>query len=256
MKKTPSALIPFSLVVIGFVLACNFPLFLGQPEQLEQTPTLDMPFSSLTATKTLTPTATATTTSTPTIIPETPTMAPTLPGYTPTLETYSTPGMAPFCEDTEAVIQSSCEYPFARQSGAFCVDKSPYNLIALSDGATYELLHNYVQCEEAGVQDGQRNVICTAPMAFYFELKVCDSACTSLQIETDYDRCPFGYQYNNLQNCCTNSIQEVSQGCTVLKLKTISCAFDCEQFKSSSTCSSYGYSCRWDYSTSTCRLRK
>jgi len=251
MKKISYALMPFSLVFVGFILSCNFLTPTEQSEQVEQTPTTNVPVSSPTVTETLLPTEA----STPTPIPATPTKAPIPPANLPTLEPSPTPGMAPFCDDG-VVNQSSCEYPFAQQSSTFCVNKSPYNLIAVSDRATYQLLHDYVKCEEAGVTDGQRHVICTGPMAYYFELRVCDSACTSLQVETDYDRCPYGYVYNNLQGCCTNTIQEVEQGCTVLKLRTISCQIDCGQFKTYSACNGYGYACRWDSATSTCRLKK
>ena len=248
MKKIPFAVLPFSLILVGIVLACNF---LIPQKPFEQTPTPSVTLQSPTPTETLTPTPT----STPTSIPPTDTSVPTRTSI-PTLVTYSTPVMAPFCDDAEVVAQSACEYPIARQSGAFCINKSPYNLIALSDRATYELLHEHVQCEEAGVKDGQRNVICTGPMAYYFELRVCDSACTSLRVEPDLDRCPFGYAYNNLQNCCTKEIQEVAQGCTVLKLRTKSCTIDCGQFKTSKTCTDYGYACRWNYEISACQLRK
>ncbi len=259
MKNIRYVIIPLSLVLIGFILSCNF---LAPPEP---TPSPDAPASSPTLTETLKPTST----STPTLISATDTLVPppfiisatdtplfaTLTSI-PTLAVSSTPQMAPFCDDTEVVGQSSCGYPIAQQSGAFCVKKSPYNLIALNDSATYQLLHDHVQCKEAGVQDGQRNVICTGPMAYYFELRVCDSACTSLRIEPDLDRCPFGYAYNNLQKCCTNEIQELAQGCTVLKLRTINCEIDCGQFTKSSTCTAYGYACRWNYENDTCQLRK
>lgn len=251
-KKTRYVLVPFSLVLVGFILTCNF---LFPREQDEQTLTPDVPLTSPTETATLLPTLTPPPTNTPTPIPATVTPFPTATRI-PTLVSYSTPELAPFCDDADVVNQSSCGYPIAEQSGAFCIKKSPYNLIALSDSATYELLHEHVQCEEAGVKDGQRNVICTGPMAYYFELRVCDSACTSLRIESDLSRCPFGYAYNNLQNCCTNEIQEVAQGCTVLKLRTKSCEIDCDQFISSSTCTAYGYACRWNYETNTCQLRK
>jgi hypothetical protein len=142
------------------------------------------------------------------------------------------------------------------QSSAFCEDKSPYNLIVLNDRATYQLLHEHIQCSEAGVINGQRMISCTGPMAYYFELRVCDSACSSLSIEPGALQCPLGYNYNNLQDCCTKETQEVNGGCVVLKLRTKSCAIDCGQFTSSKTCTNYGYACRWDYENSTCQLRK
>ena len=210
-----------------------------------------MPLSSPTVTETLTPLLT----NTPTPIPATRTPYPTLT-RPPTLAPYATPVMAPFCDDPDVVSQSACEYPIAQQTGAFCVNKSPYNLIALSDGATYELLHEHVQCQEAGVQDGQRNIICTGPLAYYYELRVCDSTCTALQVDENLDRCPFGYAYNNLQNCCTTKTQNVEQGCIVLKLRTISCSIDCSLYTTRTTCGNYGYYCRWNSEDRTCDVRK
>ncbi len=204
MKKSPYALIFFGLATVGFILACS--LFIP-PEQAAQTPTPYVPVASLTPTETLTPLPT----NTPTHLPATNTPLPTLTSA-PTLASYSTPVMALFCDDPERVSQSACEYPIAQQTGAFCVKKSPYNLIALGDSATYELLHEHVQCQEAGVQDGQRNIICTGPLAYYYELRVCDSTCTSLQVEENLDRCPFGYAYNSLQKCCTKKTQRCSPG--------------------------------------------
>jgi len=248
MKKFPYALILFSLVAVGFILACNF---LVLPEQDAQTPTPDVPVASPTSTETPTPIPTSTLTP----IPPTRTPYPTLT-RSPTLVPYSTPVMAPFCDDPDVVSQSACEYPFAQQTGAFCVNKSPYNLIALSDRATYELLHEHVRCKEAGVQDGQRYITCTGPLAYYYELRICDSSCTALQVDENLDRCPFGYAYNNLQKCCTKKTQDVSQGCTILKLDTVSCVVDCGQYTSRSTCTDYGYYCRWNSATRTCDLRK
>jgi hypothetical protein len=93
-------------------------------------------------------------------------------------------------------------------------------------------------------------------MAYYFELEVCDSACSALEIDTESSQCPFGYAYNNLQDCCTNQVQEVDQGCVVLKLKTDSCTIDCGQYTKKSTCEDYGYACRWDYENAVCQLRR
>jgi hypothetical protein len=167
----------------------------------------------------------------------------------------ATPDFAPFCEG-ETDIQSRCQYPIANQSSTFCIKKSPYNLIALNERATYQLLNDYVQCEEAGIIDGQRMITCTGPMAYYFELQICDSACSSLSIETGSTKCPLGYNYNNLQDCCTQETQEVSQGCTVLKLRTQSCTIDCNQFTSRSSCEDYGYACRWNDVDNECYLRR
>jgi len=249
MKKTlyPTALI--SMFLVGMIVACNFPT----PPVKQSKAVVPTPTESPTETSTPVPTATDTATSVPPTATET--FVPTATSISTRILATATPQFAPFCE-SDAARQSQCQYPIAVQSSAFCEDKSPYNLIALNDRATYQLLHEHIQCSEAGVINGQRMIICTGPMAYYFELRVCDSACSSLSIETGSLRCPLGYNYNNLQGCCTKETQEVNGGCVVLKLRTKSCSIDCGQFTSSTTCTNYGYACRWNYENNTCQLRK
>lgn len=263
-KTTLYPIVLFSLFLIGTILACNLPTVTVQWPKTE-TPT---PLGTASLTETSTPIPTATETATPVPPTATETVALVFPTLTKTpfptatgISAFSsptstaTPQFAPFC-DSDTVRQSQCHYPLAEQSSAFCENKSPYNLIALNDRATYQLLHEHVQCSEAGVINGQRMITCTGPMAYYFELQVCDSACSSLSIDPGALQCPLGYNYNNLQDCCTKETQEVNGGCVVLKLRTISCSIDCGQFTSSTTCTDYGYACRWNYENSTCQLRK
>lgn len=230
-----------------------------------ETPTL---ISTARPTETLHPIPTVTETVTPVPPIVTETVALVFPTFTKTpfptatgISTFNPPTstptsqFAPFCE-SDTARQSQCHYPIAEQSSTFCENKSPYNLIALNDRATYQVLHEYVQCSETGVIDGQRMITCTGPMAYYFELRVCDSACSTLSIEIRSAKCPLGYNYNNLQGCCTKETQEVNGGCTVLKLRTISCSIDCGQFTTKTSCTNYGYACRWDADNAVCYLRK
>ena len=257
MKKTIYRTALISMFLVGAIMACNLPTITVQwPKTETPTPTFTVTFTaSPTETSTPVPTATETVTPVPPTATKTKLLFPTATGITTLVPVIATPHFAPFCE-ADTVRQSSCQYPIASQSSAFCENKSPYNLIALNDRATYQLLHEHVQCSEAGVIDGQRMLVCTGPMSYYFELRVCDSACSSLSIETGSLQCPLGYNYNNLQGCCTKETQEVAGGCTVLKLRTKSCSINCSQFTSSTTCTNYGYACRWNYETYTCQLRK
>ncbi len=245
MKKTSYSIMQISLFLIGVIAACSFFTTLAQKSTSDTVPP--------TPTGTSTPSPTATSTVTP--LPPTETPVPTATKLV-TLVPAAPTEPVPICELSDTPSQSQCQYPIAEQSSAFCIKKSPYNLIFLNDSATYEVLHEHIQCSEAGVKDGQRMVTCTGPMAQYFELKVCDSACSGLEIEQEASQCPLGYNYNNLQNCCTQETQEVDQGCAVLKLNTKSCVIDCGQFTKSSSCTNYGYACRWDNTTSKCLLRK
>jgi len=248
MEKNLYPIVPVSLVLFGMIVACNF---VTAPFQGLKTETpAPTPIASLTETPTLVPTATNTVTpihATKTPFPTTTRML--------TPAATSTPQLASFCE-SDAARPSQCHFPIAEQSSTFCVKKSPYNLIVLNESATYEVLHEHIQCSEAGIVDGQRMITCTGPMAYYFELKVCDSACSTLTIELDSTRCPKNYRYNNLQNCCTEETQEVNQGCVTLKLKTDSCVVDCGQFSTKTSCTDYGYACRWDDTNDVCYLRR
>jgi hypothetical protein len=251
VKKTiyPTTLI--SMFLVGAILACNL---LTPPVKHSNAV---VPTPTVSPTETSTPVPTATGTATPVPPTATKTLFPTATGisaFIPPTAT-ATPQFAPFCE-ADTARQSQCQYPIAEQSSAYCEDKSPYNLIALNDRATYQLLHEHVQCSEAGVINGQRMIFCTGPMAYYFELRICDSACSALSTEIGSLRCPLGYNYNNLQDCCTQETQEVIGGCVVLKLRTKSCSIDCGQFTNSTTCTNYGYACRWNYEYSICQLRK
>ena len=263
-KITLYPIVLSSLLLIGMIVACNLPRVTVEWPKTE-TPT---PISTASPTETSTPIPTATETATPVPPTATETVTPVFPTITKTpfptatgisafnpQTSTATSQFAPFCE-ADTVRQSQCQYPIAMQSSAFCEDKSPYNLIAINDRATYQLLHQHVQCAEAGVINGQRMITCTGPMAYYFELRVCDSACSSLSIQPGALQCPVGYNYNNLQGCCTKETQEVDRGCVVLKLRTISCSIDCGQFTNSTTCTKYGYACRWEYENSICELRK
>ena len=257
MKKTIYLTALISMFLVGVIMACNLPTITVQwPMTETPTPTFTVTFTT-SPTETSTPIPTATETVTPVPPTVTKRLFPTATGLSAfiPLTATATPQFAPFCE-SDTVRQSQCQYPIAKQSSAFCENKSPYNLIALNDRATFQVLHEYVQCSEAGVINGQRLISCTGPMAYYFELRVCDSACSSLSIETGSFRCPLGYNYNDLQGCCTKETQEVNGGCVVLKLRTTTCSIDCGQFTSSKTCTNYGYACRWDYENSICQLRK
>ena len=248
MKKNLYPIVLFSLFLVGMIVACIFPTAPVKQSIAE------IPTSTATPTETSTLVPTVTSTVTPIPPTATKTIAPTVTRIV-TFAATSTPQFAPFCE-SDTARQSQCQFPIAMQSSAFCENKSPYNLIVLNDRATYQVLHQHVRCSEAGVINGQRMIACTGPMAYYFEIQVCDSACSALSIEIGSLQCPLGYNYNNLQGCCTEETQEVDGGCAVLKLRTKSCSIDCGQFTNSTTCTDYGYACRWDYTINVCQLRK
>ena len=246
MKNSPHQISLLVLLLFGVSAACNMLSNIIQP------PETATPTNTATPTPTVSPTSSAT--PTPTVSPtETATAVPsaTMIVTPPT----ATPIYAPYCDETFA-LAAQCQIPIAEQSSVFCENKSPYNLILINEGATYEVLHEHIQCSTVDVQNGKQRLTCTGPMALYFELKVCDSACNAPLSSTGQTNCPHNYSYNEFQGCCSQETQEIEAGCTVLKLNTKSCVINCAEFTSSSTCTNYGYACRWNDASSECQLRK
>jgi len=170
----------------------------------------------------------------------------------------ATPEFAPFCEPDAASnpTPSQCQLPIAEQSSVFCTNKKPYNLIIINEGATYEVLSESFECSEAGMKDDRQMITCTGPMASSFELRVCDPACAVPTLQAEITQCPQGYNYNNLQGCCTQEPQLIDQNCVLLRLETKSCVVDCGVYTKKSTCDNNSYACEWDDNNNVCQLRK
>jgi hypothetical protein len=169
-----------------------------------------------------------------------------------------TPKFAPFCgpDPTSGLAPSQCRLPIAEQSSVFCQDKSPYNLIYINEGATYELFGEGFRCSDAGVKDGKMQVICTGPMALPFELKVCDPACALPVYQPEVTDCPEEYVFDDLRSCCTKQPLPADQNCVVLKLETKSCVINCGVYKNQSSCEKNFFACNWDDENEVCKLRK
>jgi hypothetical protein len=230
MSKTPYPIILTGLLLIGSSLACN-PSFTQVPQPETETP---VPAAS--------PTETATLVLTPTeiVAPDT-----------------ATPEFAPFCEPgiADNPTPSQCQLPIAEQSSLFCTNKRPYNLIFINAGATYELLSEGFECSDAGMKDGRQMITCTGPMASSSKLRVCDPACAIPTVQAEITQCPEGFNYNNLQGCCTQEPQLIDQNCVSLNLGTRSCVVDCGEFTKKAACEKNSYACEWDASNKVCQLR-
>ena len=247
MKKL---FIPLIYILLsGFINACNMPLFQNEHNEAIKTDAPDDVASTVVPTETATLTLAPTLTFTPTLTPE-----PTLTEY---VAPSVTPGFAPFCKDlTTSNSSSQCQLPIAEQSSAFCTKKTPYNLLLINQGASYEVLSEYFSCADAGTKNDKKMVTCTGPMALNFEVQVCDPACSNLSLQTGTAQCPVDYAYNNIQGCCTKEQQIIEANCTVLKLKTTSCTTDCGQYTKKNKCDNNSYACIWDNANAVCIQRQ
>ena len=230
MKQIPYPTILIVLLLIGIIAACNTPFILTEQAATE-TPT-----SIAQTTKTATPVPSATKVFTP---------------------VTATPEFAPFCEPgtASAPLPAQCQLPIAEQSSVFCTKKTPYNLILMNEGATYEVLSEHIKCSDAGMKEGRQMLTCTGPLAISFELRVCDPACAVPVVQAEITQCPQEYDYNAFQGCCTQEPLPIDQSCASLKLQTKSCAIDCGQYAKESACTDNGYACKWDDTNKVCLLR-
>lgn len=230
------------LLVIGFSLACGIPFTQAPlPETETPAPTLT---AGPTSTETPLPTAIGIITLAP---------APTESG----LPVTPGPMFAPFCQPSSASVATpiQCREPIAEQSGAFCSDKVPFNLIQINLGSTYEISTESISCSEVGLKDGKLLLLCTGPMVLSFEMKVCDPACDYPTFSTGTTRCPEDLHYNELYGCCEREPIPIEQNCVVLKLDTIRCVIGCSEFTDRATCEKNGRACSWDREWNTCYQR-
>ena len=242
MRKFWYQRIHIALLLIAISLACTLPVtqILG------------------TETETPTPTVTARPTKTysplPTDTPvDTATSEPTEIVYLAT----PTPKFAPFC--LPGVLTPTpipCHVPIAEQSSLYCSDKVPYNLVLINEGSTYEVTGEKITCSDAGTKDGQQLLTCTGPMAYTFDIRVCDPACAIPTFPARTRNCPRDYNFNDTLRCCEQEPQPIDQNCVVLKLQVKTCSIDCSGFDDEKTCISNGYACDWNAVDGMCQLRE
>jgi hypothetical protein len=230
MNKILYSVVLTGLLLIGSTTACNSSFIPTSQSGTETIPTIR-------------PTETATLISTSTEV-NTPVPA--------------TPEFAPLCVPgaTSVPTPAQCRFPIAEEGGVFCSNKDPYNLILINVGAKYEVLTNGLRCSDAGMKADRQMVVCTGPMASPFEVRVCDPACAVPTVQADVMQCPQGFNFDNLQGCCTKEPVQLQQNCVTLKLETISCVVDCGEFTKKSACKDHSYACVWDSKAEVCQLRK
>ena len=182
-----------------------------------------------------------------------------LAAFTETAQPASaTPEFAPMCTANSATASpaSQCQLPSATDSSAFCSEKDPYNLIFVSKGSTFRSLTAGFTCRDAGIKNDKQMVTCTGQMAAEYQVSICNPTCVVPTVQAAITQCPQDYNYNAIQGCCTQEIQQLQQGCVVIELKTTTCVVDCRQYSKNKTCDKYSNACIWDEQNEVCQLRR
>jgi serine/threonine-protein kinase len=150
---------------------------------------------------------------------EQPTLAPSQTSEAPVLASAPTqPEFAPFCQ----AAPTTCDVPAANVLDKFCVQKVPYTLMSFPEGTTFEVVTSGFTCTDEGLRDGNQMVSCSGPELISFDLKVCNSACTTETVSAD-GQCPQGYGYDSAQQCCA-AAPAPDSGCTVIRVDLRDCS--------------------------------
>lgn len=158
---------------------------------------------------------------------ETPTSVPTaisLPvNPTPTQSVIASPTSiqpAPLCSVDP--FASVCALPEVTTLSKLCVKKVPYTLVALPPESTFEVVDPGLVCRDEGLRGGKRQISCTGPQLYSYDLKVCNSACSVLPLETGTAYCEDGYGYSADAGCCW-PVPVLEAGCILYKVDISAC---------------------------------
>ena len=130
---------------------------------------------------------------------------------------------APACQ---AAI--SCAAPDIKDTEAantYCVEKVPYQNIAVEPGTTFEVLDptGELKCQDSGtVVDGKNIITCTSKELWTYELKFTNSACAASSLATGTGQCQEGLGYDAANNCCA-PLNAGGSGSVVIKINMGAC---------------------------------
>jgi hypothetical protein len=130
---------------------------------------------------------------------------------------------APACQ-----AGTSCAAPDVKDTAAdqtYCVEKIPYQNIAVMPGTTFESLDptGELKCQDSGtVVDGKNVVTCTGKQLWTYELKLTNSACAANALATGTGQCQEGLGYDAAQNCCA-PLNAAATGSVTIKVNIGAC---------------------------------
>jgi hypothetical protein len=130
---------------------------------------------------------------------------------------------APACQ-----AATSCAAPDVKEVAGdenYCVEKIPYQNIALAPGTTFESLDptGVFKCQDSGTDlDGKDIITCTGKELVAYELKVTNSACAANALATGTGQCQDGLGYDAAQNCCA-PLTDASAGSVTVKVNMGAC---------------------------------
>jgi hypothetical protein len=111
---------------------------------------------------------------------------------------------APACQGA-----TSCSAPDVKDTEAastYCVQKIPYQNIAVDPGTTFEVIDpkGELKCKDSGTVAKGKNVItCTGKELWTYQLKLTNSSCAGGgALTADATKCQEGLGYDAAQNCC------------------------------------------------------
>jgi serine/threonine protein kinase len=183
------------IAIVGFFVLRN------QLFSSEQSP-------SPTATS-LPPTFTAAPTNTP-VKAVTSTLAPIA---TEAIASPSSIPFAPSCSSTMTILT-----PAIKELDKTCVEKNPYTLLSISEGATFQSLNPAFSCKIENTHNGKSAMSCTGTPAFSFDLKIC----TPPTFSVDLNKCAQDSVFDSVNQCCMAAPTE-GAGCTIFKVDIRSC---------------------------------
>ncbi len=131
---------------------------------------------------------------------------------------------APACQ-----ASASCSAPDVKDteaSSTYCVEKIPYQNIAVDPGTTYEALDpkGELKCKDSGTTVKGKNIItCTGKQLWTYELKLTNSSCGGGgALTADATKCQEGLGYDAAQNCCA-PLKADSGGSVTIKVNVGAC---------------------------------
>jgi serine/threonine protein kinase len=109
--------------------------------------------------------------------------------------------------------------PAVKETNKACVEKIPYTLISIPEGATFESLKPGLSCTIEKTSNGKSIISCTGKQLFSYNLKVCVPPVVS---SADSGKCSQGTTFNSANQCCL-AVPPDGAGCTIFKVDIRSC---------------------------------